>query len=163
MEEFLTSINSVYWVLSVVVVGILINIISSYFRDGIDKILSKVSTKWSSRSAKRIERIEQEAKSLIGNILGQTELMFDEMRQRFHSQQQQVFGVFNTILLLTFIQTSKENSYLYLIFIGFFGCLILFSITVSLRYLQKANENIAILSKAKTMELSKSKENPPSD
>lgn len=63
MRDFLTQLGSLYWWLSVVVVGILINIFSTLLHRKLDDRLSRVSAWWRSKSEKRkAKRLEQLAK-----------------------------------------------------------------------------------------------------
>ncbi len=51
MVEFISSLSTLSWWLSVVVVGIALNLLSAYLKFPIDKLLSKISTSWSARTA----------------------------------------------------------------------------------------------------------------
>jgi len=59
MTRFLTDITSIYWWISVVVVGILIHIFGTLISHKLDVPLSKVSTWWRDRSQQRTLEAEQ--------------------------------------------------------------------------------------------------------
>jgi hypothetical protein len=70
MRNFLKDINSLYWWLSVVVVGIIINVTSSYLKIKLDRRLSAVSLWWRNRSesqkakrAKTIAKLRSDAQA----------------------------------------------------------------------------------------------------
>ncbi len=67
MKEFLSNLGTAYWWLSVVVVGILINLISAYLKPRFDSKFSSASTWWRNKSeAQKAERRKMIAK-LRGN------------------------------------------------------------------------------------------------
>ena len=82
MQKFLTDLSSIYWWIGVVLVGIVINIISSYLKNKLDAYFGSISKKWARRNkAKRdifdckVARIKQNPQQL--NLA-----LFAEMRQR---------------------------------------------------------------------------------
>ena len=57
MKEFLANLGSLAWWVSVVIVGILINLASAYLKSRLDSSLSRTSTRWRLRSeAQRLQR-----------------------------------------------------------------------------------------------------------
>lgn len=50
MDEFAKSLTSINWWLGVVLVGILLNVLSSYLKPVVDNLFSKVSFWWRNRS-----------------------------------------------------------------------------------------------------------------
>lgn len=59
MEEFMNNLSSPSWWAGVVIIGILLNVLSGYLKDGLDKGSSRVSRWWANRSEKsRKERNE---------------------------------------------------------------------------------------------------------
>lgn len=63
MKEFLSNLGSSYWWISVVIVGILINVSSFYLTRKLDKRLSNISSWWRKKSeeknARRLKEIEE--------------------------------------------------------------------------------------------------------
>jgi len=56
-QEFLNFLNEPEWWISVVVAGLIINLLSSYFKTALDNQFSKISSWWRERSqARRKER-----------------------------------------------------------------------------------------------------------
>lgn len=53
MDEIVTELSKPVWWISVVVAGIIINLISSYLKTGVDFLSSKLITGWSQRNAKK--------------------------------------------------------------------------------------------------------------
>lgn len=50
MDEFIKSINSISWWFGVVFVGLILNILSTYIKEWVDSVLSKISLWWRKRS-----------------------------------------------------------------------------------------------------------------
>ena len=51
MDELLRNIRSPYWWISVVAIGILINVLSAYLKPQLDILLSRLSIRWGERTA----------------------------------------------------------------------------------------------------------------
>ncbi len=71
MEEFLNSLKSVNWWVSVIAAGILVNIFSAYLKPFLDKninsFLEKQSTKKRIKSEKRNQQFEKKVQELLDN------------------------------------------------------------------------------------------------
>jgi hypothetical protein len=60
MEEFINNLSSPSWWIGVVVIGILLNLLSDYLRQSLDKGSSRISRWWANRSEQsRRKRNEQ--------------------------------------------------------------------------------------------------------
>lgn len=55
MSEFINNLNSLYWWLSVVIIGILINLTSAYLKNKLDARVTTTSSWWRKRSQIRKE------------------------------------------------------------------------------------------------------------
>lgn len=92
MNEFLNNLSSAYWWLSVVAVGIVINLVSHFLQKKLDSQLSKASTWWQRMSdkqkRKRLEEIER-----LRNAQEQLLASFSELRYRIRATMYTVFGV----------------------------------------------------------------------
>ena len=53
MRQFLNDVSSLSWWIGVVIVGILVNLASEYFRRRLDRAIGQLSTSWAARSEKR--------------------------------------------------------------------------------------------------------------
>jgi hypothetical protein len=53
VTEFVTNLSSLYWWVSVVVVGILVNVCSTYLQKLLDSRMSRISDRWKKRSLER--------------------------------------------------------------------------------------------------------------
>lgn len=105
MNEFLTNnLGSVAWWLSVVAIGIILNILSSYFRDAIDKFLSRISGWWSNRSEKRREEISRLVKELSGDDIRLNLFAISEIRDRLLSI---LAGLMFVLTSLTFFSATS--------------------------------------------------------
>jgi hypothetical protein len=67
MKEFFDSVQTLYWWISVFVVGLGINLLSAYLKPRIDNWLVDSSSWWRSKSRKRIESRERLVKKLSEN------------------------------------------------------------------------------------------------
>lgn len=81
MQDFLNNnLGSAAWWISVVVVGILLNLISSYFRDYIDKFLSRVSGWWANRTDEKRKRTGHLVQFLVNDKFNFLNYQFDNLR-----------------------------------------------------------------------------------
>ena len=76
MDEFLKTLGSLYWWLSVVLVGFMLNLLAAYAKDPTDRLASALSRSWRQRS----ERSQRERNALIG-ILRQDPTKREEVFQ----------------------------------------------------------------------------------
>jgi hypothetical protein len=67
MEKFIQDIATTYWWVSVVIVGIIVNIISSYLKPFLENKLSLVSGYWKQRKEKRKEEFESQVALLAAD------------------------------------------------------------------------------------------------
>jgi hypothetical protein len=108
MLEFINSLSTLSWWLSVVFVGIALNILSAYLKFSIDKLLSKVSTTWSARTASqkhfRLIKVEELRIDKHKQLL----LLADESRCRHLCN---TFLIISLILLVVYIFLSWLNIY----------------------------------------------------
>lgn len=87
MRDFLTNITTLSWWISVVIVGILINIFSAYLKDKFDGYLSSISSWWRYRSEAQRAKRESLLNKLRDNSHEQVMTALDEMRNRVRSIQ----------------------------------------------------------------------------
>lgn len=64
MEELISSASNVHWWLSVVLFGILLNLVSAYLKQGLDYFLVPISGWWRTRSIRSRQRYEEEVSAL---------------------------------------------------------------------------------------------------
>lgn len=67
MNDFLNNLSSPYWWISVFFVGLFINIFSSYFRDGIDRIMPPIFNRLKKANKNRKKEIIKKAKLIHEN------------------------------------------------------------------------------------------------
>jgi len=72
MDEFYKNLSSASWWLSVVIVGILINLASALLFRKLDSRLSAISLRWRTRSKARKEQTEKRIAWLVANPSEQT-------------------------------------------------------------------------------------------
>lgn len=85
MNDFIKNLSSVYWWLSVVFVGIAINLFSALFKDKLDSFFTKTSTWWKNKSEKRKSEFESAVKRLTGNPHIQMMVSFEGIRSKMMS------------------------------------------------------------------------------
>ncbi len=93
MKDFITNISSLYWWISVVVVGILINLFSSYLKDRLDRYLSGVSSRWRQQSEKQKAKTQRILDKLRNEPSEQVFLLLSELRTRIKCLFMLVWGV----------------------------------------------------------------------
>jgi hypothetical protein len=81
MEKFIDDISSLYWWLAVVVVGILINVVSTYIRTGLEINLAKISTYWARKKDSR-ERKQEQLIALLSDS-DKALILYAQTEQRF--------------------------------------------------------------------------------
>ena len=84
--------NFFYWTISVVIVGILINLASAYLKNPLDRLVSKLSKKWRTRSEEKKAAWLKEVESLRGSQHEQTMQGFN-----------MIFNITFAVLILVFI------------------------------------------------------------
>jgi hypothetical protein len=92
MKDFFTNLGSLYWWISVVVVGVLINLFSAYLKNKLDRYLSSTSSWW----RKRTEVKSNQRQSTIDKIRSDPDekdrIIQNELRDRLQSIYFVVFG-----------------------------------------------------------------------
>ncbi|HEX9928943.1 MAG TPA: hypothetical protein VGB02_10455 [Pyrinomonadaceae bacterium] len=110
MGEFLSNISTIYWWVSVVVVGILLNVFSAYIRDALDWIFSRLSKWWSVRTeTKRAER-QKQLKLLFNDKEAQDEMIREEFRDRLNAIKIFIFSIM-CILIGCYIDFRLQQQY----------------------------------------------------
>lgn len=97
MTEFLGSLGNVGWWLSVVFVGLALNILSNYLYKWIDRAGTSFSSRISARSAKKIEAFNREVSSVVAQPSLVPYYFHTEIRLRLQAIQ---FLIFATIFAL---------------------------------------------------------------
>jgi hypothetical protein len=85
VDRFLDDLSSSYWWMSVVTVGILINLVSNYLQKRLDTRLLGILSLWRGRSKVQKTRRQKELEELRNNPEKRILLAFDEMRFRIRS------------------------------------------------------------------------------
>jgi membrane protein implicated in regulation of membrane protease activity len=81
--ETMRQFFSVGWWLSVVVVGIAVNVFSVYVKQFLDRGNSRAASWWQKRNRQRSEKYEAEVTRLVGDNQGQIIEMFKAQQMRF--------------------------------------------------------------------------------
>jgi hypothetical protein len=107
MEQFLNSVTSLGWWISVFLVGIFINVLSAYLKPNLDKLLSTTSGWW----RKKVED-KQNARTLLvhelsGNFEDQTFFAFEEIRAKFRMIVLMIFSISFLLSSIFFIQIAS--------------------------------------------------------
>lgn len=93
MNDFFKGIGSLYWWLSVVVVGILINLASAYLKPKIDSYLLSFSSRWQSYSKKRVAEENDLIEKLANDRNEEILYALAELRHTLGSAISLAFGV----------------------------------------------------------------------
>ncbi len=137
MDDFIKSLSSPYWLMSVVVVGILINLVSNFLQRYFDAQFSSASTWWRQRSEKNETERKNELNRLRGNSHAQMLFAFEEVRERLTGLLQILFGLFVVVILLI-----SEGVFPLPSLLGLFGVILLLG---GLRYYDRADYKARLL------------------
>lgn len=156
MDEIITVLKSpVFWI-GTVVIGIFINYFSDYTKPLIDKLLSKLSTKWRNRTAAKKQAWNKRVQSLVGNKDAQEQERKDEFREKLDA----IFSLIFCLLLAVVGSIMRyENPYSFMWFIItilYTGSYILFFKSMAY-YVNAMNSQQAVL-EARSIELQKETE-----
>lgn len=94
MEEIISELASPKWWVSVVVAGIVINLVAAYIKPSFDKVFSSFSSWWRNRTNSKNEEREKYIKKLSNDPHLQVMESLDELRQRNRSVYALVLGIF---------------------------------------------------------------------
>jgi hypothetical protein len=98
MKEFLTQVGSVYWWMSVVAVGIIINLASAYLKYPMDRYLSTVSVRWRNKSEVRKAEWLRKVRELRADPTEQYMFGIEELRLRLQSFWDVLWGFLGCIV-----------------------------------------------------------------
>lgn len=98
MDKIIENFSSLQWWIGVVIVGIVINLFSSYFKKGIDDFFSFISNKWKNRSKIKKEKHEMEIQYLIQNPNELSFLGIKELRLRIRSATNIILALMGLVL-----------------------------------------------------------------
>ena len=144
MQKLIEDISSVYWWLGVVLVGIIINIFSSYLKNKLDLYMGNISKKWARISEDKKARFNMEVDIIRKNPEQLNLTLFDEIRTRIKA------GLFCCLSAITFlgaiIMTISPANLFYLKYILTIVAFIFW--IIYLNSSEKANETKAKIDKA---------------
>ena len=85
MTEFLINLSSVAWWISVVFVGLLINLVSAYIKPPIDMLGSKLSSAWRNRTVRSARRLTDAVDAAVADPSKLAHLQFRVLSNRSKS------------------------------------------------------------------------------
>lgn len=98
MSEFIQTASSVNWWLSVVVVGLPLNLVSSYLKAPLDAMGDRLSSAWKRRSDAAREKLRVAAERLLADPEAMAAARYDALRLRAKSTWWLVFlGIATTL------------------------------------------------------------------
>ncbi len=100
MEKFLQDILSGYWWVSVVVVGVLINLASAYLKPFLEGRLARISGYWRTKREAEVELFNRQVSLLKGSADLRSVYALRENRYRLQSITFLVFSVLSFLLIL---------------------------------------------------------------
>ncbi|NAW59666.1 MULTISPECIES: hypothetical protein [unclassified Vibrio] len=106
MEQFLTDASTTHWWLGVVVVGITINIASTYIRAFFEHRLSRLSSYWRNRQESHVKEEQEKIELLKNNPELKLVYALNESRFRTRSVGFFVMSTMFTILSISFESDS---------------------------------------------------------
>lgn len=108
MESFLEQLSSLSWWLSVVVVGIVINLVTAYAKPKLDSSLSSVSGWWRDRTEQQKAERTAKVDFLRSSKDEQIHAALDDLRDRIRALYLLLVGVF-FMLLPAFLELGKAT------------------------------------------------------
>lgn len=107
MREFINNFGSLAWWLSVVFVGIALNIVSSYLKTHLDGFLATISISWKTKSAQRNRIRLEKLEYLAAHPSEQSYLAAQETRLRL----QTIMFMLSALCLLIFALMVSEQGH----------------------------------------------------
>lgn len=121
MSDFTSDLASPRWWMSVVIAGIVVNVIATYIMRALDTRLERASGWWKTRQGRRRAELLAEARELRNRDDAYKWLMTVEIRQRFHSLVALVQAIGAGLLFVLFVSVGVPT------WLGFFA-VVLFSV-----------------------------------
>jgi hypothetical protein len=109
IKAFFANIGSLSWWLSVVVVGVLINLASAYIKSRLDATLSKTSAKWRARSEAQKVRKQRQLEKLRGNPTEQILMSHMALRDEILSLAFLVIAVMSLVIEINLRTTPTTD------------------------------------------------------
>lgn len=85
MQKFITDLSSIYWWIGVVLVGIVINIFSSYLKTKIDSYMGSISKSWKEYDKEEKARFDCEVNKIKQSPQMLNLALFSEIRARMNA------------------------------------------------------------------------------
>ena len=156
MSRFLQDITSVYWWVSVVVIGIVINVVGVLISRKLDIPLSKASSWWRDRSQKRMLEAEQEIVNLKSS---QHEQVMMALQVVDHKSSQLSYGLLGIGFLAVgggfFGYGAASRSILILIWGGFLTLIGMVHVFTAIRHALSAFKKSRWIASARESETSR--------
>ncbi len=97
MEEFFVQISQPVWWISVIVVGILVNLVSAYLKEKMDRTMASTSMWWRNRSARRVKAWAELVSKIRLDEKEYRRALRKQDEHRFHTMAFATFGIFTVI------------------------------------------------------------------
>ena len=110
MEKFVTDMSSPYWWVSVVIVGLLINIISGYLKSFIDSLATKSYERYKERKQKISDAFDSEAREINIDINLREWTVQEEHRLYFKCLRRTLLGIWIMGVSLVSMVIMPEDS-----------------------------------------------------
>jgi len=111
MEKFLQDILSGYWWISVVVVGVLINLASAYLKPFLEDRLARVSGYWRNKREAEIQLFNRQVSLLKANADLRSVYVLRENRYQLQSITSLIFSLLSFLLLIASIWVPIIGKY----------------------------------------------------
>jgi hypothetical protein len=127
LERIFTELSNPVWWFSVVLVGIAINVLSSYLRGALDGFFSKSSSWWRNRSEARKKAWEERVDRIVSSIEERNLAIADELRMRLGAIVRLLLSIIIFCYALFFDSHSVRFDFLELLSLVLFAAYLIFS------------------------------------
>lgn len=101
MDTFSKHFASLDWWIGIVLVGVLLNLVSTYLLRRVDRILSTISSRWDKRTSRKRKERDQLVQYLSDHPDEQLQLLAEEIRCMFRTIKN--VGLATALIIISFV------------------------------------------------------------
>lgn len=117
MQKFLTDISSIYWWIGVVLVGIVINLFSSYLKNKIDSFMGKISELYAIENERKKELYAGAVRAMIDNPQLMNAVLFYGLSDRINATH---FFIYSLLLSVIGYNIGNDSTFFLILKVLFF-------------------------------------------